>query len=79
MLFRFIFTSNENYKKYFNAKISKTDKMEDLAKLNCFIPPNIRAQIYSNDICNFFNIQRIRGDLPFLKRDDTIITIDFDK
>ena len=79
LLFRFIFTSNENYKKYFNAKISKSERMEDMEKLNCFIPPYIRAQIYSNDICNFFNIPRIRGDLPFLKRDDTIISIDFDK
>ena len=78
-LFRFILTSHESYKKYFNAKINKKERREDLMKLNCFIPSIIHAQINSNDICNFLNASRIIGDLPFVKRDEINISIDFDK
>jgi len=79
VLFRYIFTSNEDYKKIFRASIKNSNKSESLEKLNCFVPQFIYACINSNDICNFFNIQRIRGDLPFVKRDDINISIDFDK
>jgi hypothetical protein len=53
--------------------------MGNIERLNSFIPSFIHGEIYSNDICNFFNISRIRGDLPFLRRDDINVTIDFDK
>ena len=78
-LFRYIFTSHENYKKLFRATIKKIERMGNIERLNSFIPSFIHGEIYSNDICNFFNISRIRGDLPFLRRDDINVTIDFDK
>ena len=46
-------------------------------KLNCFLPPYIFDIMEANDNVNFFNVIRIRGDLPFLKRDDGSISIDF--
>ena len=51
--------------------------MDKLLKLNTFLPEYIFDKIEGHDMTNFFNIVRIRSDLPFLKRDDGGISIDF--
>jgi hypothetical protein len=73
-LYRFIFTNKDGREKYYRA-ILKSKKIDDKIKANSFIPPMVFAKIGPNDISNFYNIMRIRGDLPFLKRGDANISI----
>ena len=75
-LYRFIFTNKDRRKKIFRAEISSKG-ITGLMKLNSFLPPNIFDKMEANDNVNFYNVVRIRGDLPFLKRDDGIISINF--
>jgi len=75
-LVRFIFTNNTYSDKPFYAGITKKKDLSQIKKINCFIPPNIYDKIESNDMTNFYNVIRIRSDLPFIQRDDTIISID---
>ena len=42
-------------------------KDEELVKL---------IQFDIDNITNFYNVMRIRGELPFMERDNTIISID---
>ena len=76
-LYRYIFTNRESIKKYLRAKFCCSDEISDLIKLNYFMPLNVFDIIEHNNMGNFHNILRIRGDLPFLKRDDINISIDF--
>ena len=75
-LYRFIFTNKDYEKKYFRAKLNHSEN-GDLSELNCFIPDFIYDKIEPSNIVNFFNIMRIRGDLPFIKRNDASISIGF--
>ena len=74
-LFRFIFTNKDGREKYYRASLNYSKKFDVKKKINFFIPNSIFAKIGPNDISNFYNIMRIRGDLPFLKRDDVNISI----
>ena len=75
-LYRLIFTNQESESKYFRATIKKRD-LSNILRINCFLPQYIFDKIESHDMTNFYNIVRIRSDLPFLKRDDASISIDF--
>ena len=74
-LYRFIFTNKDGREKYYRAILKISKKIDDKIKSNSFIPPMVFAKIGPNDISNFYNIMRIRGDLPFLKRGDASISI----
>ena len=76
-LYRFFFTNKEYDRKYFRAKINHSG-IDELPKLNCFIPDMIFDKIEPRNMVNFFNIMRIKGDLPFIKRTDASISIDLD-
>ena len=75
-LYRLIFTNEESDRKYFRATIKKRD-LDNILRINCFLPQYIFDKIESHDMTNFYNIVRIRSDLSFLKRDDGSISIDF--
>ena len=75
-LYRFIFTNKDSRKKNFRAIIISKG-ITGLMKLNSFLPPYIFDKMEPNDNVNFYNVVRIKGDLPFLKRDDGSINIDF--
>ena len=74
-LVRFIFTNTRDSQQYYRAILKISDKFEEKRKANCFTPLMMFAKIDENDISNFYNIVRIRGDLPFLKRNDISISI----
>ena len=74
-LYRFIFTNRDGEEKCYRAQLDKSKKLDDKIKLNYFVPFLVFDKIGPNDISNFYNIMRIRGDLPFLKRDDIKISI----
>ena len=50
--------------------------MKKIVKLNYFCPQIIYDKVKKMDIANFHNIYRIRGDLPFLKSENIVISID---
>ena len=74
-LHRFIFTNFEEEKKYFTAYI-KSNKLKDIYKINSFFVSGVYDKIEPQDMVNFFNITRFRGDLPFLERDNGGVSID---
>ena len=55
------------------------DYDKSLAKINCFIPPLVKDVVHSKNITNFYNVSRIKGNLPFLKTDDYSVNINFEK
>ena len=75
-LYRLVFLNQDYDTRNLKATISKP-KSNKLIKLNCFLPNYVIDKIKSCGIINFFNIPRIRSDLPFLKRDDGNFSIDF--
>ena len=78
-LFRFIFTNKDSNRKPLRASIKKSSQMKDLLKSIYFFPSYIYDQIESNNMVNFYNIIRTRGDLPFIQREDIIISIDLNE
>ena len=43
------------------------------------MPDYIFDIIEGKNMCNFYNIVRIKGDLPFLKNDDITIELDLNE
>lgn len=77
VLFRFIFTNKSEYPKKFRATISINNDLTKLTKNNCcLIPRFIFDKVKEENITNFNNVMRIRGDLPFVERDDSAVSID---
>ena len=62
--------------KIFKANIRINKSMKKIVKLNYFCPQIIYDKVKKMDIANFHNIYRIRGDLPFLKSENIVISID---
>ena len=42
-----------------------------------YTPENIYDKVDANNMCNFYNIMRIRDDLDFMNINDMIISIGF--
>ena len=80
-LYRYIFTNIGQNKRYFRGefKCEKNESDRCLEKINCFIPPLVKDVVHSKNISNFYNVSRIKGNLPFLKSDDYSININFEK
>ena len=77
VLFRFIFTNKSENPKKFRATISINNDLTKLTKNNCcLIPRFIFDKVKEENITNFNNVMRIRGDLPFVERDDSAVSID---
>ena len=74
-LYRFIFVNKDPQEKSYRAHFKYSEKIKNKPVLNFFIPTAIFSKIGSDDISNFYNVMRIKGDLPFLKRDDVIVSI----
>jgi hypothetical protein len=74
-LYRFIFVNKDPQVKSYRAHFKYSEKIKNKPVLNFFIPTAIFSKIGSDDISNFYNVMRIKGDLPFLNRDDVIVSI----
>ena len=74
-LARYIFLNKANQDKAFNSNIKK---MKKLIELNNFIPDFICDIVGKNNYQNFYNINRIRSDLPFVEFDNITVNIYFD-
>ena len=74
-LIRFVFTNEDVCQKSFKAKIKRSD-IKEIVRLNCFLPQYVFDKIKAKDMTNFFNVIRIKSDLPFMNRDDGSINID---
>ena len=46
-------------------------------KMNPYFPDMIFDKIEGNDMTNFFNVWRIRDDIPFIKINDLSVSIGF--
>ena len=75
ILYRFILSNRDSERKNFRVTIKKGE-IDNILRLNCFLPKSVLDLVESNDNINFFNFLRIRNDLPFLKRNDVSISID---
>ena len=73
-------TLNQNKfekKKDFRAVTSAKAILSDLQKNNCCLIPNFTFDtVKSENIVNFYNVMRIRGELPFMERDNTTVSVD---
>ena len=80
-LYRYIFTNVSQKARYFRAEF-KEDKdytIDKLAKINYFIPPLIKDEVKGKNNVNFYNVARLKKNLPFIKRNDITISINFEK
>ena len=80
-LYRYIFTNVSQKSRYFRGEF-KEDKdytIDKLAKINYFIPPLIKDEVKGKNNVNFYNVSRLKKNLPFIKRNDITISINFEK
>ena len=76
-LIRFIFVNIGIESKKFKALIKDTKNMTNMEKITTPNPKVILDKVESRNISSFHSIYRLRGDLPFIKNENTGITIDF--
>ena len=76
ILIRFIFTNTVNENKIYNVKITKLKDLNELNKLNSFIPDKFEDKVDEKSYQNFYNINRIDIDLPFQISKNIAISID---
>ena len=78
VLFRYIFTNKSNNTKFFKAEIrhSKFNFNEIQQNNCCIVNKYIFFKVNGEDMTNFYNIMRIRGELPFMKRENINLQID---
>ena len=77
VLFRYIFTNTEEEKKDFRATIFSKIPEHSVQKFNsCLMTRFIFDRINGEDMTNFYNLMRIRGELPFIERDNVAISVD---
>ena len=68
VLFRYIFTNKSDAPKNFRAITSTNSDLTKLTKNNCcLIPRFIFDKVKEENVTNFYNVMRIRGDLPFME------------
>ena len=76
VLFRYIFTNISDDIKKYRAKITTTD-LTPIKRSNCCpIQRFIFDKVEETNITNFHNIYRIRGELPFISRNNNSVSID---
>ena len=76
-LFRYIFTNISHNKKKYRAKISTTSDLRFIQRMNCgLLHRFIFDSVKEENITNFNNIMRIRGELPFMERENLVVSID---
>jgi len=79
VLFRYILTNKSKREKSFRAVVSVKNSLSHLKRNNsCYIPEFIFDNVGSQNITNFYNVMRIRGEFPFMERDKSTINIDLD-
>ena len=74
-LIRFILTNNGLGEKYFRAQIKFNKKIKNEIQLNIICPKEIKDHIEGNNIKSFLNLQRLRNDLDFIRKDDITISL----
>ena len=75
-LLRFTFVNGGPNDKKFTACIKKQTS-SNIIKINYFIPKEVNDKVEHRNMVNFSSTYRIRGDLPFLKKEDIAISINF--
>ena len=75
-LLRFTFVNGGSSDKKFTASIKKQSS-SNIIKINYFIPKEVNDKVEHRNMVNFSSTYRIRGDLPFLKKEDIAISINF--
>ena len=79
VLFRYILTNKSKREKSFRAVVSVKNSLSQLKRNNsCYVPEFIFDNVGSQNITNFYNVMRIRGEFPFMERDKSTINIDLD-
>ena len=73
-VYRLILVNRDSDEKNFKANVDYETK-DDLLKLNSYVPSVVHDVVPANSDVTFYNIVRIKGDLPFLKRDDINLEI----
>ena len=77
VLFRYIFTNKSNSSKAFRAAVFLKQDFTKIKQNNCCILNRFNFDIVNGEnMTNFYNIMRIRGDLPFMERDNITLSID---
>ena len=77
VLFRYILTNTKYNPKSFKATISIKNSLTQIQKNNsCVIPEFIFDKMKGQNMSNFYNVYRIRGELPFIERDNSTINIE---
>ena len=77
VLFRYIFTNTAEEKKDFRASVFSRIPEHSVQKFNsCLMTRFIFDRINGEDMTNFYNLMRIRGELPFIERDNVAISVD---
>ena len=77
VLFRYIFTNKSNSSKAFRATVFLKQDFTKIKQNNCCILNRFNFDIVNGEnMTNFYNIMRIRGDLPFMERDNITLSID---
>ena len=77
VLFRYIFTNNFRDPKKFRVTTTEKGTFTKIQKSNCCVFTKfIFDEVKEKDITNFYNVMRIRGELPFMERDNFILNID---
>ena len=75
---RFIFCNRNKSRKDFIAVVKKQRYLKKLTKKNLHLVNEIKDYIAPKNYTCFWNIQRIRGELDFPKKDDIAININFE-
>ena len=76
VLFRYILTNTNYDARSFKSVISTKESLTGIKKYNSsVIPEFIFGRIKRQDMSNFYNVYRIREELPFMERDNIKINI----
>ena len=75
---RFIFCNRNKSRKDFIAVVKKQRYLKKLTKKNLHLVNEIKDYIAPKNYTCFWNIQRLRGELDFPKKDDIAININFE-
>ena len=78
-LMRFVFSRvRGDEKKIIEATIKPQSSLKNQSKKNFYLMKVIKDQTKPHQITNFWNMQRFKDELKFVKEDDIMVTIEFD-
>ena len=76
---RFVFSRvRGDEKKIIEATIKPQSSLKNQSKKNFYLMKVIKDQTKPHQITNFWNMQRFKDELKFVKEDDIMVTIEFD-